>query len=117
MFKLHGHCSNNQAEIIATLKILEKLEELQEGEDNNKLTAICTDSKITLAQLQNKFKRNRLIEVARSRLITLGYLKCIVHFDCIEGHAGIEGNELVAILQKKLLWKMDQLCMTRYRKR
>ena len=75
MFKLHGHCSNNQAEIIATLKILEKLEELQEGEDNNKLTAICTDSKITLALLQNKFKRNRLIELIRNRLITLGHLK------------------------------------------
>ena len=30
-FKLHGHCSNNQAEQIAILKTLEKLEELQEG--------------------------------------------------------------------------------------
>jgi len=27
-FKLHGHCSNNQAEQIAILKVLEKLEEL-----------------------------------------------------------------------------------------
>ena len=30
-FKLHGHCSNNQAEQIAILKTLEKLEELPEG--------------------------------------------------------------------------------------
>jgi len=30
-FKQHGHCSNNQAEEITILKILEKLEELQEG--------------------------------------------------------------------------------------
>jgi hypothetical protein len=30
-FKLHGHCSNNQAEQIAILKVLEKLEELQDG--------------------------------------------------------------------------------------
>jgi ribonuclease HI len=46
-FKLHGHCSNNQAEQIAILKILEKLGELQDGQDNDKHAAIYTDSKIT----------------------------------------------------------------------
>ena len=56
-FKLHGHCSNNQAEQIPILKTLEKLEELQEGKDNDKRAAIYTDSKITLALLENKFKR------------------------------------------------------------
>jgi hypothetical protein len=30
-FKLHGHCSNNQAEQIAILKVLEKLVLLQDG--------------------------------------------------------------------------------------
>ena len=30
-FKLHGHCSYNQAEQIAILKVLEILEELQDG--------------------------------------------------------------------------------------
>jgi ribonuclease HI len=29
-FKLQGHCSNNQAKQIAILKVLEKLEELQD---------------------------------------------------------------------------------------
>jgi len=52
-FKLHGHYFNNQAEQIAILKTLEKLEELQEGKDNDKRVAIFTDSKITLALLQN----------------------------------------------------------------
>jgi ribonuclease HI len=46
-FKLHGHCSNNQAEQTAILKALEKLEELQDGQDNDKRVAIYTDSKIT----------------------------------------------------------------------
>jgi ribonuclease HI len=32
-FKLHGHCINNQAEQIAILKALEKLEELQAGQN------------------------------------------------------------------------------------
>ena len=31
-FKLHGHCSNNQAEQTAILKVLEKLEKLQDGQ-------------------------------------------------------------------------------------
>jgi len=47
-FKLHGHCSNNQAEKIAILKVLGKLEELQDGQDNDKRVALYTDSKITL---------------------------------------------------------------------
>ena len=80
---------------IAILKTLEKLEELQEGKDNDKRAAIYTDSKITLALLQNKFKRNRLIELIRNRLIPLGHLKWIVHFGWIKGHLGIEGNDLV----------------------
>ena len=92
--------SNNQAKQIAILKTLEKLEELQEGKDNDKRVAIYTDSKITLALLQNKFKRNRLIEPIRNRLIALGHLKWIVHFGWVKGHAGIEGNELVDRLKR-----------------
>ena len=61
-FKLQGHCSNNQAEQIAILKVLRKLEELQAGHGNDKGVAIYTDSKITLDLLKNNFKRNRLIE-------------------------------------------------------
>jgi hypothetical protein len=57
-FKLYGHCSNNQAEQTAILKVLEKLEELQDGQDNDKRIAIYTNSKITLDLLQNKLKQN-----------------------------------------------------------
>jgi len=42
-----------------------------------------------------------LIELIRNRLITLGHLKWIVHFGWIQGHAGIEGNELVDRLAKE----------------
>ena len=99
-FKLHGHCSNNQAEQIAILKVLEKLEELKDGQDNDKRVAIYTDSKITLDLLQNKFKRNRLIECIRNK-IALAYLKWIVHFGWVKEQAGIEGNELVDRLAKE----------------
>jgi ribonuclease HI len=51
-FKLHGHCTNYQAEQIAIFKILEELEKLQNGQDNDKRVAIYTDSKINLDLLQ-----------------------------------------------------------------
>jgi hypothetical protein len=44
-FKLHRHCTNNQAEKVTIFKVLEKLEKLQDGPDNDK-------RKITLDILQ-----------------------------------------------------------------
>jgi ribonuclease HI len=100
-FKLHGHCSNNQAEQIAILKVLDTLEELQDGQDNDKRVAIYTDIKITSDLLQNKFKRNRLIELIRNQIIALAHLKRTVRFGWVKGHAGIEGNELVDRVAKE----------------
>ena len=51
--------------------------------------------------LQNKFKRNRLIELIRNQIIALAHLKWTVHFGWEKGHAGIEGNELVDRLAKE----------------
>jgi ribonuclease HI len=99
-FKLHGHCSNNQAEQIAILTVLEKLEGLQDGQDNDKRFAIYTDSRIILYLLRNKFKLNRLIELIRKQIIALAHLKWTMHFGWVKGEAGIEGNELVDRLIK-----------------
>jgi len=71
-FKLYGRCSNNQAEQTAILKVLKKLE-LQDEQDNDKRVAIHTDSKITWDLLQNRFKRNRLIELIRNKIIALAH--------------------------------------------
>ena len=60
-----------------------------------------TDSKVTLDLLQNKFKRNHLIELIRNKIIALVHLKWIMHFGRVKGHAGIEGNELVDRLAKE----------------
>jgi len=100
-FKLQGHCSNNQAEQIAILKVLGKLEELQAVHGNGKRVAIYTDSKITLDLLKNNLKRNRLIEYIRDKIIALMHLKWIMHFGWVRGHAVIEGNELVDKLAKE----------------
>ena len=100
-FKLHGHCSNIQAEQIEILKVLEKSEELQDGQDNDKRVTLYTDSKITMNLLQNNFKRNRLIEYIRDKIIALTHLKWIMYFGCVRRHARIEGNELVDKLAKE----------------
>jgi ribonuclease HI len=46
--KLYGHCSNKQSEQTAILNVLEKLEELQDGQDKDKRAAIYTDGKRNL---------------------------------------------------------------------
>ena len=81
-FQLHGHCTNIQAEQTAILKTLEKLEELQAGQNgiHDKHVALYTDSKITLDLLQNQFKRNRLIEAIRTKITELEKLRYITHF-------------------------------------
>jgi ribonuclease HI len=87
-FKLHGHCTNNKAKQIAIFKVLEKLEELQDVPENDKRVAICTDSKVIFELLQNKFKRNRLIEIIRNKTIALTHLKWTVHLAGLKGMRG-----------------------------
>jgi ribonuclease HI len=100
-FKLHGHCTNFQAKQIAICEVLEKLVELQDGQDNEKCIAIYTVSKITLDLLQNNFKLNQLIELITNMTIVLAHLKWIMHFGWVKGHTGIEGNELADRLAKE----------------
>jgi len=94
-FKRYVHCSNNQAEQIAILKFLQKLEKLQDGQYNDERVAMYTDSKIALNLLQNKMKQNHLTKFITNQMNLLAHLKRTVHFGCVKGHSGIERNELV----------------------
>ena len=51
--KLDNRCSNNQAEQLAILKALEKLEVLNRQSTNLLSTIIFTDSRFSLDSLQN----------------------------------------------------------------
>ena len=85
------HIYIDQAEQIAILNVLEKLE-LQYGQDNDKRAAIYTDRKITLDLLQSNFKRDRLIEWIRGKIIALTHLKWIMHFGWVKEPAWIRGE-------------------------
>jgi len=61
-YKLQDGCSNNQAEQIEILKSLELLPTL---ENNSRMVAIYTDSKVTLASLQNNSIHSFLTEEIR----------------------------------------------------
>ena len=62
----------------------------------------------------NNYVSGRII---RNKIIAPAHLKWTMHFGCVKGHAGIEGNEFVINLRKNLLWKMDQLYTTRCQER
>jgi len=61
-FKLDNRCSNNQAEQLAILKALEKLEVLSRQSINPNSATIFTDSRITLDSLQNYKNHGFLVE-------------------------------------------------------
>jgi len=57
-YKLQNYCSNNQAEQIAILKVLEQL--LKLDNQTGSIVAIFTDSKVTIDSLQNHSMHNFL---------------------------------------------------------
>jgi ribonuclease HI len=79
--------------------------------------AIYTDSKITVDLLQNKFKRNRLIELIRNKIIALTHLKWIINFGWVTGNAGIEGNELVDKFAKEATEEDVPVVYAKYQER
>jgi ribonuclease HI len=72
-----------------------------------KHVTLYTDSKRTLDLMQYHFKRKRLIEFIRNKIIDLEQLGCITHFGWIKRHAGIEGNEMVNKFAKEAALKDD----------
>ena len=63
-YRLNGGCSNNQAEQLAILKALEKLQHMG---TNKRTVLVLTDSHIALESLKNRKKHAYLIEKIRKR--------------------------------------------------
>ena len=97
--KIHNRCSNNQAEQLAILKALEKLQDMDDI--TPKTAAIHTDSQITLDLLKNNRKQNKLVEEIKKNIQTLQLKQWKVHFEWVKAHVGNEGNELADRLAKQ----------------
>jgi ribonuclease HI len=93
-FKLDNRCSNNQAEQLAILKVLDVIESQQENHNEHRTAVIYTDSKITLNLIRSAKNHNHLIEEIRKMEVTLNKKNWKIQFKCVKAHAGIFGKEI-----------------------
>lgn len=99
-YRLDGKCSNNQAEQLAILKALQELHNISDIPNEEKTAAIYSDSKVTLAILQNNKKHNSIAETTLKTLTTLERKQWRIKFSWVKAHVGIAGNELADKLAK-----------------
>jgi ribonuclease HI len=97
-YRLNGRCSNNQAEQLAILKALEKLQDL---DTNEKTAQVFTDSRITLDALKNRKNHAHLIEKIRTKVFELENQNWNIDFHWVKAHAGHHCNELADQLAKE----------------
>jgi ribonuclease HI len=109
-FKLDSKCSNNQAEQLAILKTLKKLEVLNKQNINTLATTIFTDSRITLDLLQNYNNHGFLVKKIRKKVATLESSEWQIRFSWVKSHIGVHGNQLADKVAKEAAQSID----TRY---
>jgi ribonuclease HI len=78
--KLNYSCSNNQAEQLAILKVLDLINYLVTADNSPRTIRIYTDSRITTDPLKNAGNHNYLIEEIRKNIITLRSNKWTIEF-------------------------------------
>jgi len=87
--KLDNRCSNNQAEQLAILKALEKLEVLNRQSINPLSTIIFTDSQTSLDSLQNYNNHGFLVEEIRKKVASLEKSGWQIMFSWVKAHIGV----------------------------
>jgi ribonuclease HI len=107
-YKLDNRCSNNQAEQLAIVKVLEAIEMIAIKENSPRIAAILTDSRITLDSIKNVKNHSYLVEEIRKRLLKLERSDWTIAFSWVKAHAGIHGNELADQLAKVAVRTRDK---------
>jgi len=100
-YKLAERCSNNQAEQLAIAKALEKIQDLNHLQGNQRSLAIHTDSRITLDAIANPRNHQNLVEQIRDEIRRLENDNWTVHFTWVKAHNDNFGNELADQLAKE----------------
>jgi ribonuclease HI len=101
MYKLAEECSNNQAEQLAIVKALEKLQVFRHFQEGQLSAAIHTDSKINLDASANLRNHQNLVEQIREGVRRLEKDNWTIHFTWVKAHNDNFGNELADQLAKK----------------
>jgi len=100
-FKLDNRCSKIQAEQLAILKALEKLEVLNRQNINPLSTIIFTDSRISLDSLQNYSNHGFLVEEIRKNFASLERSGWQIMFPWVKTHIRVHGNEMTDKVAKE----------------
>jgi ribonuclease HI len=99
-FKLGKKCSNNQAEQLAIVKVLEATEILDITENGPRTAAIFTDSKITIDSLKNINNHNFFIEEIRKKVYILETPNWTIEFSWVKANVGSYRHEQAGKLAK-----------------
>jgi len=99
--KLDNRCSNNQAEQLAILKVLETIESMNSLSINPGTATIFTDSRVSLDSLHNVNNHAHLAEEIRKKVTSMVRTKWKIKFSWVKAHAGIYGNEMADRLAKE----------------
>jgi len=99
--KLDNRCSNNQAEQLAILKVLETIESMNSLSINPRTATIFTDSRVSLDSLHNANNHAHLGEEIRKKVTSMVRAKWKIKFSWVKARAGIYGNEMADRLAKE----------------
>ena len=103
-FKLNKKCTNNQAEQLAILKVLQHTVNIHA---EVKTATVYPDSPMTLVSLKNSSIHTALIEYIRQQLTEMKKIEWHIHFCWVKAHVGIQRNETADKLAKEAARSTD----------
>ena len=99
--KLDNRCSNNEAEQLAILKVLETTESINSHGIIPRTVTIFTDIRVSLDSPHNPNIHAHLAEEIRKEITNMVRAKWKIKFSWVKAHAKIYGNEMADRLSKK----------------
>jgi ribonuclease HI len=107
-YKLADECSNNQAEQLAVVKVLENLrKDFRHLEGPLSTAAIHTDSNIILDAIANHRNHQHLIQIIRGEVSYLEKDNWTIHLTWVKAHNDSTGNEMADRLAKQAARRRD----------